>query len=426
MNLANALKENGAPIIGTSPEAIDLAEDREHFKQLVDKVGVKQPPNKTAVNLEQALVAADTIGFPLVVRPSYVLGGRAMEIVYNKDELKRYMGQNIPVSDDAPLLLDRFLDNAIEVDIDAISDGKQVFIGGIMEHIEQAGVHSGDSGCSLPPYTLSAEVQSQLEQQMTSLVLELGVVGLCNAQFAIQGENIYIIEVNPRASRTVPFVSKATGIPLARIAARCMAGESLADLGYTKSVKPKYHAVKESVFPFMKFPGVDPLLGPEMKSTGEVMGSGHNFAEAFAKSSLAAGMQLPDGGRAFLSVRDEDKERAAELAKTIHAAGFELVATKATQHVIAAAGVPCEIVNKVKQGRPHIVDMIKNHEISLIINTTESRQAIADSFLIRREALNQKVAYATTMAAGAAIAQALQEDAVKNIFSLQELHEDLA
>jgi len=426
LNLANALKENGAPIIGTSPEAIDLAEDREHFKQLVDKVGVKQPPNKTAVNLEQALVAADTIGFPLVVRPSYVLGGRAMEIVYNQDELKRYMGQNIPVSDDAPLLLDRFLDNAIEVDIDAISDGKQVFIGGIMEHIEQAGVHSGDSGCSLPPYTLSAEVQSQLEQQMTSLVLELGVVGLCNAQFAIQGENIYIIEVNPRASRTVPFVSKATGIPLARIAARCMAGESLADLGYTKSVKPKYHAVKESVFPFMKFPGVDPLLGPEMKSTGEVMGSGHNFAEAFAKSSLAAGMQLPDGGRAFLSVRDEDKERAAELAKTIHAAGFELVATKATQHVIAAAGVPCEIVNKVKQGRPHIVDMIKNHEISLIINTTDSRQAIADSFLIRREALNQKVAYATTMAAGAAIAQALQEDAVKNIFSLQELHEDLA
>ena len=426
LNLANALKENGAPIIGTSPEAIDLAEDREHFKQLVDKVGVKQPPNKTAVNLEQALVAADTIGFPLVVRPSYVLGGRAMEIVYNKDELKRYMGQNIPVSDDAPLLLDRFLDNAIEVDIDAISDGKQVFIGGIMEHIEQAGVHSGDSGCSLPPYTLSAEVQSQLEQQMTSLVLELGVVGLCNAQFAIQGENIYIIEVNPRASRTVPFVSKATGIPLARIAARCMAGESLADLGYTKSVKPKYHAVKESVFPFMKFPGVDPLLGPEMKSTGEVMGSGHNFAEAFAKSSLAAGMQLPDGGRAFLSVRDEDKERAAELAKTFHAAGFELVATKATQHVIAAAGVPCDIVNKVKQGRPHIVDMIKNHEISLIINTTDSRQAIADSFLIRREALNQKVAYATTMAAGAAIAQALQEDAVKNIFSLQELHEDLA
>jgi len=336
------------------------------------------------------------------------------------------MGQNIPVSNDAPLLLDRFLDDATEVDVDAISDGKQVFIGGIMEHIEQAGVHSGDSGCALPPYSLSEDVQSRLKQQMTSLVLELGVVGLCNAQFAIQGDDIYIIEVNPRASRTVPFVSKATGVPLARVAARCMAGETLAELGCTESVVPKYHAVKESVFPFMKFPGVDPLLGPEMKSTGEVMGSGHNFAEAFAKSSLAAGMQLPGSGRAFLSVRDDDKERAVQLARLIHQAGFELVATRGTQRLVAAAGVPCESVNKVKQGRPHIVDMIKNDEISLIINTTYGRQAIADSFLIRREALNQKVAYATTMAAGAAIVEALREDAVKNIFSLQELHEDMA
>jgi len=391
LNLANELKANGAPIIGTSPEAIDRAEDREHFKQLADKVGVRQPPNLTAVTLDQALTAADKIGFPLVVRPSYVLGGRAMEIVYSKDELKNYMGQNIPVSDDAPLLLDRFLDDATEVDVDAISDGKQVYIGGIMEHIEQAGVHSGDSGCSLPPYSLSPEIQSQLEAQMTSLVLELGVIGLCNAQFAIQGDDIYIIEVNPRASRTVPFVSKATGVPLARIAARCMAGGTLQEQGCVERVRPKYHAVKESVFPFMKFPGVDPLLGPEMKSTGEVMGSGHSFAEAFAKSSLAAGMQLPADGCVFFSVRDADKDRAVELAKLIHSAGFSLVATNGTQRVIAAAGVPCDSVNKVKQGRPHIVDMIKNDEISLIINTTDGRSAIADSFLIRREALNQKV-----------------------------------
>ena len=426
LNLANDLKANGAPIIGTSPEAIDLAEDREAFKQLVDKVGVKQPPNKTAVNLEQALEAAVEIGYPLVVRPSYVLGGRAMEIVYSNEELRRYMGQNIPVSDDAPLLLDRFLDNAIEVDVDAISDGKQVYIGGIMEHIEQAGVHSGDSGCSLPPYSLSVEIQAQLEQQMKSLVLELGVVGLCNAQFAIQDDQIFIIEVNPRASRTVPFVSKATGIPLARIAARCMAGSTLAELGCETPVKPKYHAVKESVFPFMKFPGVDPLLGPEMKSTGEVMGSGNNFAEAFAKSSLAAGMQLPSGGKAFFSVRDADKERVVEIARLAHAEGFELVATNGTQRVIAAADIPCKSVNKVKQGRPHIVDMIKNDEISLIVNTTDGSGAIADSFRIRREALNQKVAYATTLAAAAAIVGALQEDALANIFSLQELHEDLA
>ena len=426
LNLANDLKANGAPIIGTSPEAIDLAEDREAFKQLVDKVGVKQPPNKTAVNLEQALEAAVEIGYPLVVRPSYVLGGRAMEIVYNNEGLRRYMGQNIPVSNDAPLLLDRFLDNAIEVDVDAISDGKQVYIGGIMEHIEQAGVHSGDSGCSLPPYSLSVEMQAQLEQQMKSLVLELGVVGLCNAQFAIQDDEIYIIEVNPRASRTVPFVSKATGIPLARIAARCMAGSTLAELGCETPVKPKYYAVKESVFPFMKFPGVDPLLGPEMKSTGEVMGSGNNFAEAFAKSSLAAGMQLPSGGKAFFSVRDADKERVVEIARLAHAGGFELVATNGTQRVIAAADIPCDSVNKVKQGRPHIVDMIKNDEISLIVNTTDGSGAIADSFRIRREALNQKVAYATTLSAGAAIVGALQEDALANIFSLQELHEDLA
>ncbi len=426
LNLATALKESGAPIIGTSPDAIDLAEDRERFKQLVDKLGIKQPPNQTATNLDQALAAAESIGFPLVVRPSYVLGGRAMEIVYSVDDLRTYMSKNILVSTDAPLLLDRFLDDAIEVDVDAISDGKQVYISGIMEHIEQAGIHSGDSSCSLPPYSLSDAIQSQLNEQMTSLVLELGVVGLCNAQFAIQGENIYIIEVNPRASRTVPFVSKATGVPLARIGALCMTGSTLAELGCIETVKPKYHAVKESVFPFIKFPGVDPLLGPEMKSTGEVMGSGNNFAEAFAKSSLAAGMQLPASGCAFLSVRDADKQRAIDVAKSLLAAGFTLVATSGTQRVLEAAGVECRYINKVKQGRPHIVDMIKNDEISLIINTTDGHQAIADSFHIRREALNRRVAYATTMAAGAAIVSALSEDALNNIFSLEELHEDSA
>lgn len=426
LNLANQLKACGAPIIGTSPEAIDHAEDREHFKQLVDKVGVKQPPNRTATNLAEAIDAAEQIGFPLVVRPSYVLGGRAMEIVFSTEELQRYMQHNNTVSVDAPLLLDCFLDNAIEVDIDAISDGKEVFIGGIMEHIEQAGVHSGDSSCALPPYSLSPQIQAELESQMKSLALELGVIGLCNAQFAIQGDDIYIIEVNPRASRTVPFVSKATGVPLARIAARCMVGESLVAQGYHKSVRSKYYAVKESVFPFLKFQGVDPLLGPEMKSTGEVMGSGYNFAEAFAKSSLAAGMQLPTCGCAFFSVRDVDKPRAVELARVIHEAGFSLVATEGTQNRIAAAGIPCKAVNKVKQGRPHIGDMIKNNEISLIINTTAGPQSIADSFLIRREALNQKVAYATTLAAGAAITAALKEDAIKNIFSLREIHEEIA
>ena len=422
LNLANVLKQSGAPIIGTSPDAIDLAEDRERFKQLVDQLGLKQPPNQTAVNLEEALQAAHSIGFPLVVRPSYVLGGRAMEIVYSSEELTNYMGRNIPVSKDAPLLLDRFLDDATEVDVDAISDGKQVYIGGIMEHIEQAGVHSGDSSCSLPPYSLSSEVQAALAGQMQSLALALGVVGLCNAQFAIQGDEIYIIEVNPRASRTVPFVSKATGVPMAKIAARCMAGSTLAEQGCVDPVTPRYYAVKESVFPFVKFPGVDPLLGPEMKSTGEVMGSGHSFAEAFAKSSLAAGMQLPNSGKALLSVRDADKQKAVKLAELIHQAGFSLVATGGTQRAIAAAGVPCESINKVRQGRPHVVDMIKNDEISLIINTTDGRRAIADSYLIRREALNHKIAYATTLAAGAAIVEALQEDAVKHIFSLQELH----
>jgi carbamoyl-phosphate synthase large subunit len=425
LKLADQLWQSGAPVIGTSPDAIDLAEDRERFKQLVDRVGLKQPPNQTATTLDEALVAAAGIGYPLVVRPSYVLGGRAMEIVYSDDELKRYIETAVAVSNDSPVLLDRFLDDAIEVDVDAICDGKEVMIGGIMEHIEQAGVHSGDSGCSLPPYSLSQQVQNELRRQMSTLALELGVVGLVNAQFAIQGDEIYIIEVNPRASRTVPFVSKATGVPLASVAARCMAGKSLAEQGCTSTVDLKHYAVKESVFPFVKFPGVDPLLGPEMKSTGEVMGSGRTFAEAFGKSSLAAGMRLPDSGVALLSVRDADKKHIPELAAMLHQAGFSMVATAGTHAEVVAAGFPCELVNKVKQGRPHVVDQIKNDEISLIINTTDGRQAISDSFLIRREALNHKIAYATTIAAGKAICAALKESPYNKIYNLQELHEEL-
>jgi len=378
LKLADQLWQSGAPVIGTSPDAIDLAEDRERFKQLVDRVGLKQPPNQTATTLDEALVAAAGIGYPLVVRPSYVLGGRAMEIVYSDDELKRYIETAVAVSNDSPVLLDRSLDDAIEVDVDAICDGKEVMIGGIMEHIEQAGVHSGDSGCSLP-----------------------------------------------RASRTVPFVSKATGVPLASVAARCMAGKSLAEQGCTSTVDLKHYAVKESVFPFVKFPGVDPLLGPEMKSTGEVMGSGRTFAEAFGKSSLAAGMRLPDSGVALLSVRDADKKHIPELAAMLHQAGFSMVATAGTHAEVVAAGFPCELVNKVKQGRPHVVDQIKNDEISLIINTTDGRQAISDSFLIRREALNHKIAYATTIAAGKAICAALKESPYNKIYNLQELHEEL-
>ncbi len=426
LKLADKLWQNGAPVIGTSPEAIDLAEDRESFKQLINKIGLRQPPNQTASTEEEALHAAENIGYPLVVRPSYVLGGRAMEIVYNNDELLNYMATAVSVSNDSPVLLDRFLDEAIEVDVDAICDGKHVTIGGIMEHIEQAGVHSGDSGCSLPPYSLSPQVQEQLAEQMSEIALALGVVGLVNAQFAIKGGDIYVIEVNPRASRTVPFVSKATGVPLAAIAARCMAGVSLAEQGFTETVASTFYAVKESVFPFIKFPGVDPLLGPEMKSTGEVMGSGRSFAEAFCKSSLAAGMPLPAAGTAFISVRDADKPRAVELARALVEAGFSLVATGGTQQAIAAAKIPCEVVNKVKQGRPHIVDMIKNDALSLIVNTTDGRGAIADSFLIRREALNHKIAYATTLAAGDAICKALNKSPIENIYRLEELHEELS
>jgi len=425
LKLARALEAAGAPIIGTTPDSIDLAEDRERFQKLIHELGLRQPPNRTARTTDEALTLADEIGYPLVVRPSYVLGGRAMEIVYNHEELDIYMNKAVSVSNDSPVLLDRFLEEAIEVDVDAICDGEQVLIGGIMEHIEQAGVHSGDSACSLPPYGLSAMIIDQLREQMSRMTKALNVVGLANAQFAIQNQTIYVLEVNPRASRTVPFVSKATGLSLARIAARCMVGRSLAAQGTTQECVPSYYSVKEAVFPFAKFLGVDPLLSPEMKSTGEVMGVGRNFGEAFAKSQLAAGIDLPHSGLAFLSVRDADKNAAVDVAKELVALGFELLATRATAQAIVDEGIKCTLVNKVTQARPNIVDRLKNDEISFIVNTTEDKQAIADSFEIRRTALQHKVTYTTTIAGARATVLALKAFNATDINSLQDLHQEL-
>ena len=413
LKLALDLEKAGAPIIGTTPDAIDLAENRERFQQVLNKIGLLQPPNRTACDEEEALTLAEEIGYPMVVRPSYVLGGRAMEIVHDAEGLLTYFREAVHVSNESPVLLDRFLNDAVEVDVDAICDGKDVVIGGIMQHIEQAGVHSGDSACSLPPYNLSEEVQNQLREQTRALALELNVLGLMNIQFAIQsisgGEKIYVLEVNPRASRTVPFVSKAIGRPLAKIAARCMAGQSLREQGFTKEVVPNHYSVKEAVFPFLKFPGVDPLLGPEMKSTGEVMGVGASFGEAFAKSQLAAGGPLPPSGRAFISVRNGDKKAIVPVARQLADAGFELVATGGTTETLHAASIECERINKVTEGRPHIVDQVKNDEIDLIINTTDGKQSISDSFSIRREALNHKVTYFTTVAGAQAVAYALSK-----------------
>ena len=425
LKLARALEEAGAPIIGTTPDSIDLAEDRERFQQMIRKLGLLQPPNRTARNEEEAVRLAEEIGYPLVVRPSYVLGGRAMEIVYNQEELRRYMNEAVRVSNDSPVLLDRFLDDAIEVDLDAVCDGEQVIIGGIMEHIEQAGVHSGDSACSLPPYTLGKEVLETIREQACSMALELGVVGLMNVQFAIQDGKVYVLEVNPRASRTVPFVSKATGRPLAKIAARCMTGRNLAAQGIGEEIVPGYYSVKEAVFPFIKFRGVDPILGPEMKSTGEVMGIGRSFGEAFRKAQLGAGNTLPKGGRAFLSVRDTDKKGIVQVARQLVELGFELVATHGTARVLEAAGIPCAHINKVTEGRPHIVDMIKNGEISFIVNTTEGKQAIADSYTIRREALMHNVSYTTTLTGAEAICIALRQPDEIEVNSLQDLHKEL-
>ncbi|HFD81578.1 MAG TPA: carbamoyl-phosphate synthase large subunit [Gammaproteobacteria bacterium] len=424
LKLARALEEAGAPIIGTTPDSIDLAEDRERFQQMVHELDLLQPPNRTARSIDAALALAGEIGYPLVVRPSYVLGGRAMEIVYNEEDLRRYMAEAVSVSNESPVLLDRFLNDAIEVDVDAVCDGEQVLIGGIMQHIEQAGVHSGDSACSLPAYSLENEVQDRMRAQMRAMARALNVVGLMNAQFAIKDEDIYILEVNPRASRTVPFVSKATGLPLAKIAARCMAGTSLAQQGIDGERIPPYYSVKEAVFPFVKFPGVDPLLGPEMKSTGEVMGIGRSFGEAFAKAQIAAGEVLPRSGRVFISVRAADREDAVRLAGEFVRQGFSVVATRGTAAAIDAAGIPCEVVNKVTEGRPHIVDMIKNEQIDLIVNTTEGKQAIADSYTIRGAALQHKVPYSTTIAHAYATSLALGHLDSSRVERIQDLHQE--
>ena len=426
LKLARQLEAAGAPIIGTTPDSIDLAEDRERFQQLVEELSLKQPPNSAARSQEEALRLAADVGYPLVVRPSYVLGGRAMEIVHGEDDLSAYMDAAIGVSNDSPVLLDRFLDLATEVDVDAICDGERVLIGGIMEHIEQAGVHSGDSGCSIPPFSLSQETQQTLIEQTEKLASGLGVVGLMNIQFAIQNDVVYLLEVNPRASRTVPFVSKATGLPLAKIAARVMAGESLDSQGIGERRVPGYFSVKEAVFPFIKFAGADPILGPEMKSTGEVMGVGRSFGEAYAKAQLASGVVLPTGGAALISVRDRDKEGLVELGNILVARGFELVATHGTAEYLNNQGIACKRVNKVREGRPHIVDMIKNREISLIVNTTEGKQAIRESASIRAEAVRTGVTYYTTLGAAIATCSAIEHLDDIDVNRLQDLHHEVA
>jgi len=426
LKLARALEAAGAPIIGTSPDSIDWAEDRERFQNLVEQLGLLQPPNRTARNAEQALAMANEIGYPLVVRPSYVLGGRAMEVVYSDEDLSRYIREAVQVSNDSPVLLDRFLDNAVEVDVDVIADSEgNVLIGGIMEHIEEAGVHSGDSSCSLPPYTLSAEIQDRLRVQVADMAKTLKVVGLMNTQFAIQGETIYVLEVNPRASRTVPFVSKAIGVPLAKIAARCMAGQSLASQNILRETIPPYFSVKEAIFPFAKFQNVDPILGPEMRSTGEVMGVGRSFPEAFGRAEEAASIRVPQPGKAFVSVREADKPRVVDVAQSLLDKGFSLVATSGTAAYLKAQGLPCETINKVAEGRPHVVDLIKNGDISYIVNTTEGKQAIADSFSIRREALQHRLVYSTTIPGARALIQSMDTRGDARVWSLQEMHREL-
>jgi carbamoyl-phosphate synthase large subunit len=425
LKLAKSLGAAGVPIIGTSPDSIDVAEDRERFQKLVDRLALRQPPNRTARTEDDAVRLAGEIGFPLVVRPSYVLGGRAMEIVYSEDDLRAYMTTAVQVSNDSPVLLDRFLDLAIEVDVDAICDGKDVYIGGIMEHVEQAGVHSGDSGCSLPPYSLSQELQAQIREQTRRMALALNVIGLMNVQFAIQGGVVYVLEVNPRASRTAPFVSKATGVQLAKVAARVMSGRKLAELGLTRERVPPYYSVKEAVFPFSKFPDADPILGPEMKSTGEVMGTGRSFGEAYAKAQSASGIVLPTRGVCLISVRERDKPGAVGLAQLLIARGFEILATHGTADALEQSGVQCRRANKVREGRPHIVDMIKNDEISLIVNTTEGKRAIHESRSIRREAVARRVTYYTTLAGALATCEAIDHLQEVEVNRLQDLHKEV-
>ncbi|OBX50617.1 carbamoyl-phosphate synthase large subunit [Moraxella nonliquefaciens] len=427
LKLARSLEQAGVPIIGTSPDAIDRAEDRERFLHMIQKLDLTQPNNSIVKSFEEGISEATKVGYPLVVRPSYVLGGRAMEIVYNEDELKRYLRDAVQASHEAPVLLDHFLDDAIEVDVDCVSDGKEVVIGGIMQHIEQAGVHSGDSACSIPPYSLSDDIQDDMRRQTVAMAKELGVVGLMNVQFAIKGETVYVLEVNPRASRTVPFVSKCIGVSLAKVAARCMAGQTLAEQNFTQEIVPSHYSVKEAVFPFAKFPGVDPILGPEMKSTGEVMGVGQTFGEAYYKAILGSGDRLTglpqedETKTVFISVRDSDKAGVVDVAKRLAGFGFNIVATGGTHDILADAGVACKRVNKVSEGRPHIVDMMKNGQIHLAINTTEGKQALKDSFPIRREALQNKVLIATTLNAGRAVCEAYETTLPFNVYKLQDL-----
>ena len=426
LKLARALEANGVPIIGTSPESIDIAEDRERFQKLLHKLGLRQPANRTARTEGEAIVLAAEIGYPLVVRPSYVLGGRAMEVVHEQADLERYMREAVKVSNDSPVLLDHFLNNATEVDVDCISDGTNVFVGGVMEHIEQAGVHSGDSACSLPPYSLSTDIVEEIRRQTALMAKALNVKGLMNVQFAIQDNQVYVLEVNPRASRTVPFVSKATGLQMAKLAAQVMAGKPLNELDLSVQAKPGFYAVKEAVFPFVKFPGVDTILGPEMKSTGEVMGVGRSFGEAFVKSQMGASVHLPETGTVFISVRDADKPEAIEVAKGLIGLGFNIVATRGTAAAIEAAGLAVKAVSKVTEGRPHIVDMIKNGEIALVINTVEARcNAIVDSRTIRTQALAANLAYYTTIAGALAAVEGLQylsDGEGLQVYSLQDMH----
>jgi carbamoyl-phosphate synthase large subunit len=433
LKLALALGDAGVPIIGTSPDMIDAAEDRERFQQLIQKLGLLQPPNRTARSEGEAISRAEEIGYPLVVRPSYVLGGRAMEIVHEQRDLERYMREAVKVSNDSPVLLDRFLNDAIECDVDAVCDGEQVFVAGVMEHIEQAGVHSGDSACSLPPYSLRPQTIAELKRQTVAMARGLNVVGLMNVQFAIQQDGdedrIFVLEVNPRASRTVPFVSKATGLQLAKIAARCMVGRSLSQQRVPEEIVPGYYSVKEAVFPFVKFPGVDPILGPEMKSTGEVMGVGRSFGEAFVKSQIGAGTRLPEpgSGKVFLSVKNSDKPRMVEVARELAAMGFALSATRGTAQALSNAGLEVEVVNKVTEGRPNVVDMMKNGDIALVVNTVEERRnAIVDSRAIRTSALAARVATFTTIAGAEAAVEGMKCLRSLEVYPLQALHQSLA
>ncbi len=425
LKLVDSLHAAGVPIIGTSADAIDRAEDRARFQQVIDKLGLRQPSNRTARDVEGGVAAAAEIGYPIVVRPSYVLGGRAMEIVYNARELRRYFTGAVDASNSAPVLLDRFLEQAVEVDVDAVADGEQVVIGAIMQHIEQAGVHSGDSACALPPFSLSPALQDEIRRQVRAMAVELGVVGLMNVQLAVQDDDIFVLEVNPRASRTVPFVSKCIGVSLAKIAARCMAGKTLAEQGFTEEIVPDYICVKESVFPFVKFPGVDPILGPEMRSTGEVMGVGDTFAEAFAKASFGAGERLPKSGRAFVSVKPSDRPYVAEVGRELAELGFSLVATRGTAGCLREAGLECDVVNKVTEGRPDIADLLRNDVVDLIVNSTEGRQAIEDSAIIRRLALQNKVCYTTTLSGGRALCAAIRDGRLDKVRRLQDLHGEM-